>query len=142
MILEFNDAQSSAIKSIAVKNETNIKCTTRFIIYVWKIIVVGKLSLKSFIYSPVELLYFSNENPIVQSIYTKCNIEKIHCYHILTDTGSTAIQFAIISKIKSTYPENKVCKIIFEIFSCTEIVNRFDASDKYWKRFNVCRPDN
>ena len=30
MILEFNDAQSSAIKSIAVKNETNIKCTTRF----------------------------------------------------------------------------------------------------------------
>ena len=30
MILEFNDTQSSAIKSIAVKNETNIKCTTRF----------------------------------------------------------------------------------------------------------------
>ena len=30
IILEFNNAQSSAIKSIAVKNETNIKCATRF----------------------------------------------------------------------------------------------------------------
>ena len=101
-----------------------------------------KLSLKSFIYSLVELLYFPDENPIVQSIYNKYNIEKIHCYHILTDTDSTAIQFVIISNIESTCPENKVREILFEIFSCTEIVNRFDTSDEYWKRFNVCRPDN
>ena len=87
-------------------------------------------------------MYFPDENPIVQSIYNKYNVEKIHCYHILTDTDSTTIQFVIISNIKSTYPENKVREILFEIFSCTEIVNRFDTSDKYWKRFNVCRPDN
>ena len=140
MILEFNDAQSSAIKSIAVKNETNIKCTTRFMS--GKLLMFAKLSLKSFIYSLVELLYFPAENPIVKSIYNKYNIEKIHCYHILTDTDSTAIQFVIISNIESTYPENKVLEILFEIFSCTEIVNRFDTSDEYWKRVNVCRPDN
>ena len=74
MILEFNDTQSSAIKSIAVKNETNIKCTTRFMS--GKLLMFAKLSLKSFIYSLVELLYFSDENPIVQSIYNKYNIEK------------------------------------------------------------------
>ena len=140
MILEFNDAQSSAIKSIAVKNETNIKCTTRFMS--GKLLMFAKLSLKSFIYSLVELLYFPDENSIVLSIYNKYNIEKIHCYHILTDTDSTAIQFVIISNIESTYPENKVSEILFEIFSCTEIVNWFDTSDEYWKRFNVCRPDN
>ena len=50
MILEFNDAQSSTIKSIAVKNETNIKCTTRLMS--GKLLMFAKLSL-SFIYSLV-----------------------------------------------------------------------------------------
>ena len=140
MILEFNDAQSSAIKSIAVKNETNIKCTTRFMS--GKLLMFAKISLKSFIYSLVELLYFPDENSIVLSIYNKYNIEKIHCYHILTDTDSKAIQFVIISNIESTYPEKKVHENFYEIFSCTEIVNRFDTSDEYWKRFNVCWPNN
>ena len=73
MILEFNDSQSSAIKLIAVNNET-IKCTTRFMS--GKLLMFAKLLSKSFIYSLVELLYFSDENPIVQSIYNKYNIEK------------------------------------------------------------------
>ena len=73
MILEFNDSQSSAIKLIAVNNET-IKCTTRLMS--GKLLMFAKLSLKSFIYSLVEILYFSDENPIVQSIYNKYNIEK------------------------------------------------------------------
>ena len=48
MILELNDAQFSAIKSIAVKNETNIKCTTRFMS--GKLLMFAKLSLKRFIH--------------------------------------------------------------------------------------------
>ena len=67
MILEFNDAQSASIKSIAVKNETSIKCTTRFMS--GKLLMFAKLSLRSFIYSLVELLYFPEENPIVFQIY-------------------------------------------------------------------------
>ena len=59
MILEFNDAQSSAIKSIAVKNETNIKCTTRFMS--GKLLMFAKFSLKSFIYSLVELFLMKTE---------------------------------------------------------------------------------
>ena len=30
MIIEFNEHKSSSVKSIAVKSETNIKCTSRF----------------------------------------------------------------------------------------------------------------
>ena len=30
--------------------------------------------------------------------------------------------------------------ILFEIFSKTEIQNRFDKSDEFWKRFNVHNP--
>ena len=59
MILEFNDAQSSAIKSIAVKNETNIKCTTRFMS--GKLLMFAKFSLKSFIYSLVELFLMKTQ---------------------------------------------------------------------------------
>ena len=74
MILEFNDAQSASIKSIAVKNETSIKCTTRFMS--GKLFMFAKLLLKSFIYSLVELLYFPEENPIVFQIYEQYKLKK------------------------------------------------------------------
>ena len=58
-----------------------------------KLLMFAKLSLKSFVYSLVELLHFPEENPIVASIYEKYKIEEIQCYQILTDTDSTSIQF-------------------------------------------------
>ena len=69
MIIEFNDLESSSIKSIAVKSETNIKCTTRFMS--GKLLMFAKLSLKSFVYSLIELLHFPEEHPVVASIYEK-----------------------------------------------------------------------
>ena len=56
MLLEFDDAQSSSIKQIAVKTNTRIKCTTLFMS--GKLLMFAKLSLKSFIYSIAELLAF------------------------------------------------------------------------------------
>ena len=140
MLIEFNNYKSSSVKSISVKSETNIKCTTRFMS--GKLLMLAKLSLKSFIYSLVELLYFSQENQIIAEIYEKYKIERIFCYHVLTDTDSTSIQFFIISDIDSTYPECKVRDILFEIFSKTEIRERFDKSDEFWKQFNVYCPQN
>ena len=102
-----------------------------------KLLTFAKLSLKSFIYSLVELLYFPQENPVVAEIYEKYKIEIIFCYHVLTDTESTSIQFIIISDIDSTYPECWVRDILFEMFSKTEIRERFDKSDEFWKQFNV-----
>ena len=52
MIIEFNDHKSSAVKLISVKNESVIKCTTRFMS--GKLLMFAKLSLKSFIYTLVE----------------------------------------------------------------------------------------
>ena len=37
----------------------------------------------------------------------------------------------------STYPECNVRDILFEFFSKTEIRERFDKSDEFWRRFNV-----
>ena len=130
MLLEFNDAQSSAIKQIAVKTNTNIKCRTRFMS--GKLLMFAKLSLKSFIYSLAELLALPQENETVEKIYWKYEIERIFCYHILTDTDSTLINFLIISHVSSTFPESKVRNILFEIFSSTEISKRFDKSESSW----------
>ena len=131
MIIEFNEHKSSSVKSIAVKSETNIKCTSRFMS--GKLLMFAKLLLKSFIYSLVELLHFPEENPIVASIYKKYDIEQIFCYQVLTDTDNTSTQFIIVSDPASSYPECDVRDILFEIFSKTEIRERFDKSDEFWR---------
>ena len=105
-----------------------------------KLLMFAKLLLKSFIYSLVELLHFPEENPIVASIYEKYEIEQILCYHVLTDNNSASIQFIIVSDPASSYPECDVRDILFEIFSKTDIRERFDKSDEFWRRFNVHRP--
>ena len=78
-----------------------------------------------------ELLTFPEENSIVQKIYDKYEIERIYIYHILTDTDSTSLQFVIVSSDQSSFPEDQVRDILFEIFSNTEIRDRFDKSDKF-----------
>ena len=138
MIIKFNEQRSSSIKSIAVKSETIVKCTTRFMY--GKLLMFAKLSLKSFIYSLVELLHFPEENPVVSSIYEKYKIEQILCYQVLTDTDSTSIQFIIVSDPNSSYPECDVRDILFAIFSMTEICDRFDKSNEFWKKINVHCP--
>lgn len=132
-LVEFNDYECSALKQIAVKTQTNVKCTTRFL--AGKILMFAKLSLKSFIYSLAELLTFPER--VVREIYDKYLIERILVYDILTETDSTSIQFVAISSVDSTFTEPDFRHVLFRIFSNTEIRNRFDKSDDFWKRFGV-----
>ena len=67
MIIEFNDAESASVKYFAVKKKNVIKATARFMSR--KLLMFAKLSLKSFIYSLVELLSFPNQQ--VKEIFDK-----------------------------------------------------------------------
>ena len=89
MVIDFNDYKSSSVKSISVKANTNIKCTTRFMS--GKLLMFAKLPLKSVIYPLVELLTFPEEHPIVSKIYEKFDIERIFYCLVLTDTDSKSI---------------------------------------------------
>ena len=140
MTIEFSDLESSSVKHIAVKPNTNIKCTTRFMS--GKLLMFAKLSLKSFIYSLIELLSFPEENKLVQEIYNRHQIERIFVYYILTDSDSTSLQFLVVSSVQSTFTEEQVRNILFEIFSETDIRTRFNKSDKFWEQFGVCEPEN
>ena len=98
-----------------------------------KLLMFAKLSLKSFIYSFCEIFYFPT--PAVKEIYQKYKIERILCYHILTDTDSTSIQHIIISDPKSNFPESKIRDVIFEVITSTDIYiyNHFDTSHPFGK---------
>ena len=133
MLLELNTPEGSAVKQIAVKPQTNVKCTTCFL--AGKMLMFAKLSLKSFIYQLAEIFTFPDD--IVRAIYNKYRIERVLVYHILTDTDSTAIQFIVISSVDSTFTEPQLRDIMFEVFSKTPLVNRFDKSDDFWKKCNA-----
>ena len=111
MLIEFNEAESASVKSFAVKKKNFLYATTRFLS--GKLLMFAKLSLKSFIYSLTEILSFPSS--IAKEIYKKYQIDRILCYHILTDTDSTSMQFVILSDPSSNFPECDVRDIIFEV---------------------------
>ena len=129
MIIEFNEQNSASVRSITVKSDPVVKCTTRFMSR--KLLMFAKLSLKSFIYSLVELFHFPDGNPIVSDIYKKYQIEEIQFYQVLTDMDSTSIQFIVVSEPESLFPECDIRDILFEIFTKTDICKRFDKSIKF-----------
>ena len=94
----------------------------------------AKLSLMSFIYEILETFCFPNKK--IQEIYDKYFIEKVHIYHVLTDTDSTCLQFLFISNPKSNICQQKYREIIFEVIITSKIYNRFDSSREYWEQFN------
>ena len=98
----------------------------------------AKLSLKDFIYSLTEILSFPDS--IVKKIYEKYQIDRIICYHILTDTDSTFLQFVILSDPASSFPECDIRDIIFAVIVKTEIFKRFDTSHPFWKKFDAFKP--
>ena len=137
MLIEFNEAESASIKSFAVRKKNAIKATTRFMS--GKLLMFAKLSLKSFIYSLIEALSFPD--PLAKKVYEKYQINRILCYHILTDTGSTSLQFVILSDPANDIPECDVRDIIYEVIVKTRIFKRLDTSHHFWKKFDAQKPE-
>ena len=99
-----------------------------------KLLMFGKLSLKSFIYSLIETLSFPIE--LVQEICKMYQIEKILCYNILRDADSTSLRFVNTSDPASTFQECDARDIIFEIMTKTKMFKRFDTHS-FWKKFDA-----
>ena len=97
-------------------------------------LMFAKLSLMSFIYEILETFCFPNKK--IQEIYDKYFIEKVHIYHILTDTDSTCLQFLFISNPKSNICQQKYREIIFKVIITSKIYDKFDSSREYWEQFN------
>ena len=55
----------------------------------------------------------------------------------MTDADSTSLQIVAISAANSQFAEPEFRNILFEVFSSTDICQRFDKLDKFWKQFDV-----
>ena len=73
-------------------------------------------------------------------IYNKYQIEKIICYHILTDTERASLQFIILPDPSTDFPESKIRDAIFEMILKTKIFKRFDTSHFFWEKCNARKP--
>ena len=132
-MIDFEYNASNSIKSLAIKKNTNVKVTSRFI--KGKMLMFAKLSIKSFVYDMIDVFCFPNED--IQAIYDFYQIEKCFLYQNLTDTDSTSLFFVFICNLKCTLPESQARKVIFECMVKSKILNRLDVSDEYWKQYNV-----
>ena len=132
-MIDFEYNASNSIKSLAIKKNTNVKVTSRFI--KGKMLMFAKLSIKSFVYDMIDVFCFPNKD--IQLIYDFYQIEKCFLYQNLTDTDSTSLLFVFICNLESTLPESKARKVIFECLTKSKILDRLDVSDEYWKQFNV-----
>ena len=132
-MIDFEYNGSTSIKSLAIKKNTNVKVTSRFI--KGKMLMFAKLSIKSFVYDMIDVFCFPNKD--IQSIYDFYQIEKCFLYQNLTDTDSTSLLFLFICNLKCVLPESKARKVIFECMIKSKILHRLDLSNEFWKQFNV-----
>ena len=132
-LIEFDQEHSDSIKAVIIKQNPNIKPTTRLIS--GKMLMFAKVSIKSFVCDIIDVFMFPNET--TKSIYEKYNNEKCFVYQCLTDTDSTSINFIFICNLGYVVDEEQARKIIFEVMITSKILKRLDLSDEFWAQFDV-----
>ena len=132
-MIEFDQEHSNSIKAVMVKQNPNVKVTTRFIS--GKMLMFPKVSVKSFVYDIIDVFMFPDET--AKSIYEKYNIKKCYVYQNLTDTDSTSILFVFICNMNCVVDELTARNIIFEVMITSKILKQLDISDDFWAQFNV-----
>ena len=132
-VIEFDQEHSNSIKAVMVKQNPNVKVTTRFIS--GKMLMFAKVSIKSFVYDIIDVFMIPDET--VKSIYKKYKIKKCYIYENLTDTDSTSILSVFICDMNCVVDELTARKIIFEVMITSKILKRLDVSDDFWAQFNV-----
>ena len=89
---DFHQKNCNGIKSVALKTESNVNVTSRFIR--GKMLMFAKVSLNSFIYDMIDVFCFPNVT--VQEIYARYDIKKFDLYLSLTKTDSCSLFFIFI----------------------------------------------
>ena len=90
-MIDFNRKECNSIKSIALKANTNINATSRFIN--GKMLMFGKILVKSFVYDMTDVFCSLTEE--VKMIYDKYDIITCYMYLNLTDTDSCSCFFQV-----------------------------------------------
>ena len=109
-LIDFDEECVSSIKSLAVKKETKVNLTTRFLNE--KMLMFSKTSIQSFVYDLVDVFMFPDED--VKKIYENNEIEKCFLFQNLTDADSTLV-FFFVCKLSCSIDEEKARDVIFDV---------------------------
>ena len=121
-MIDFDKNECNSIKPIAIKGNTTIDVTSRFI--KGKMLMFAKVSIRSFVYDLIDVFSFPTEE--VKRIYGLYSIIKCHLYLNLIDNDSRSIFFNFICKKECNIKESESRKLFFEISKQSKIAKRLD----------------
>ena len=130
-LIDFDEEYVSSVKSLAIKKETKVNLTTRFLN--GKILMFSKTSIQNFVYDLINVFMFLDD--VVKEIYKKYEIQKRSLVQNLTDTDSTSLLFIFICKLSCSVNEKTARDIIFKVLTKSKVLNRLDLSDQFLEQF-------
>ena len=120
-MIDFDKNEYKSIRSIAIKGNTAIEVTSRFIKE--KMLMLSKVSIRSIMYYLIDVFCFPDET--VKEIYCQNSIIKFNLYLNLIDNNPCSILF-IKKNVRNPEKLFNISKIlIFEIVKQSKIVKRF-----------------
>ena len=126
-LIDFDEEYVSSVKSLAIKKETKVNLTTRFLN--GKMLMFSKTSIQGFVYDLIDVFMFPYD--IVKELYEKNEIQKFVLFQNLTDIDSTSLFFIFVCKLSCFISEKTARNIIFEVLTKSKVLNRLDLSDSF-----------
>ena len=83
-LIDFDEEYVSSVKSLAIKKETKVNLTTRFLN--GKMLMFSKTSIQSFVYDLINVFMFPDD--VVREIYKNYKIQKCFLFQNLTGADS------------------------------------------------------
>ena len=98
-------------------------------------LMLAKVSLKSFIYKFTETLFFPIKK--TRQVYNKYMIKRVLPFEVLIDTDSICVFSIFICKPESSLAHAKFSSVLFEVVVENETLHRFDTSHEFWERYSM-----
>ena len=99
------------VRAVAIEKSSKINLTTRFLN--GKMLMLGKVSIKSFVFDLIDVFMFLNQE--IQEIYRQYQLNKCYLYQNVTDTDSTSMFFVFKCDSNSCASKDKAQNIIFGV---------------------------
>ena len=125
-MIDFDEAYSCSIRSIAIEKNKKVNLTTRFL----NGKMFSKVSIKSFVY----VCMFPTQE--IQEIYQKYQVEKCYLYQNITETDSMSVFSIFICNLNCSVSEEKARNIIFDVMLKSKVFDRLDLSAEFYEQFN------
>ena len=136
-LIDFDEDYLYSIRSVAIEKRSKINLTTRFLN--GKMLMLGKVSIKSFIYDLIDVFMYPNQE--IQEIYRQYQLNKCYLYQNVTDTYSTSMFFVFKCDSNSCVSKDKAQNIIFDVMLKSKVFDRLDLLADFYEEFNCKNED-